>query len=329
MFEGTSRVPPGDDLNNFDFAATIYKPSQAKHGISMSLKTLNYAFKFKSSDFLEIHRSIMEWRGELSVLHNRALSNLFATLAVNMIDRATLNPGAYAGKSPLPEAWSSVWEKQREVKRTGIRNPLVDFEFSISLMPHEGDVYGIVFTERHDWREMWLAKDFVEDFSYWNSGDRPEEFTAEEWENRYATWSALLEQGNYRTPSMCGFYADCTLETEHPTVAQVVAAIPPFEERVRDQARMRVMGAELARRRDEMAATMTEQEKEQIPSMMFGMVPEVESWLRTPDGKSEMDAMTARVSAVLKPEITVADLSNTLPAAPEGATAPSSPDLLL
>ncbi len=283
----------------------------------MSVKALYNGFKFKSSEFTDIHRWIMEWRTELSVLHKAALSKLIATLSVSMIDRAAITPGTNAGKSPLIDTWGSVLDMQKEVKTKGIRNPLVDFEFSICLFPFEGSVYGIVYTERQDWLSMWLEKDFVEEFAYWNSGDRPEEYTEEEWNSRYEIWMSILEQGSHRVPAMCGFNADCTHEYEHPTSEEVLAAVPSFAERVREQARLRVMSEELSRRRDERQASMTEEEKQGRPAEVFAMVTDVERWLKTPEGDVELQAMIARLSSILKSELTRDDLVRDLPTVSE------------
>jgi hypothetical protein len=279
----------------------------------MSIKTLYRGFKFRTNDLLEIHERIMEWRQELEGRHRQALASLFAKLAVAMVDREALKPGTYAGKVPLAEAWSGVWDMQREVKAKGLRNPLVDFDFSISILPHGGEVFGIVYTDQHEWFDLWLAKDFVTEFAYWNSGDAPEEIGAEEWERRGDIWRAILEDNGYRTPAMSGFSAECTRDGLHPTTEEIVASAPSFEYRVAEMARLRTIGEEVSRRAGDQPGEMTDQERRARGARMMELVFEVETWLRSDEGQAALRLDMAAVGAKLKPVIVTDDLASAIP----------------
>jgi hypothetical protein len=279
----------------------------------MSTKTLYRGFKFRTNDLLEIHQRIMEWRQELEDRHRQALSGLFAKLAVAMVDREALNPGSHAGKVPLSEAWSMVWDMQREVKSKGLRNPLVDFDFSISILPYGGEVFGIVYTDQHEWFDVWMTKDFVTEFAYWNSGDAPEEIGEEEWARRGDTWRAILEDNGYRTPAMSGFSAECTRDSLHPTTEEIVAAAPSFESRVAEMARFRTIGEEVRRRAGDPPEDMPEEECRARGARMMELVSEVESWLRSDEGQAALRLDITALRAKLKPEIVKDDLTSAIP----------------
>lgn len=292
----------------------------------MSTKVYN-GFKFKSSDMIDIHTAIMDFRMELEALHLRALAELYAKLAVQMIDKAAMVPGKHAGESPLVKAWENVITRQKEIKKTGGRDPDVDFDFSLSILPFRGEVYGIVYTEKSAWRDLWLEKDFVEDFSYWNNSDRPEGLSKDDWKHRSDVWHDMFGTGIFTVPAMCGFNADCTRESLHPSSEDVLAAVPSFEDRVLYHAINEVAGAEFGRRKAAMERDTPEEEQKFIPSHYFGMVTDARRWLTTEDGKLAVEAEVSRLRTILPPEITREILIGHLPELPKDQTA--EPELRL
>ena len=278
----------------------------------MSTKIYN-GFRFASSDMAVIHGWLMEWRRELETLHLRALAEHYAEFAVTMLDRAVLEPGKGGGKTPLIEAYHDVVGRQREIKKTGHRDPGIDFDFSVSVMPYEGRVYGIVYTERWQWCHLWMAKEFVEDFSYWNASDRPKDISKAEWEHRSDVWHDVLGAGVSRVPAMCGFSADCTHEMTMPTTEQIVEAIPSFDRRVRKHADNAVMTAEFTRRRERLVAETAPEDEKYLPSQMFGLVSQCQLWLGTDEGKALLAPEIVRIGNALKKEVGRDDLIHPLP----------------
>lgn len=287
------------------------------------MKTLSYAFRFKSRDLFEIHQHLMAWRAELRDLHHAAFCKLLGGLAVKMFDEEVLVPGSHAGKMPYMEAITSVWDRQKKVKATNERDPLVDFEFNMVIMPHSTGVYGNIYTEQHAWRDLWLSKDFVEDFSYWSSSDCPDEISEKEWSHRSAVWNEILNSAILSAPSMAGFNADCTHDAMFPRIDEVMSAVPTFAARLKYHAKNAVMNAEFARRSKELAADGPEGQGPQL----LGLAGKVNSWLGTREGRSRIQAEKYRLSGILPEVITREMLIDKigLPV-PEVSDEPTAPD---
>lgn len=254
-------------------------------------------FKFADPDLSVIHRHIMDWRNELRPLQQRATDAFVAEIAINMFDAERMRPGSHTGKSPLMEAISTLWDRQAEVKKTQRRDPLVDFEFTISLMPFEGQVYGITYTEQRAWQTLWMDKPFVLDFCYWDNTDPPEELPEEEWEERGRVWSKILDGAIMTAPSMAGFSADCTHESLMPDSDNVVAVLPTHEERVARRARFATAAARVKTLEAEKGPPATSYE-----GTAYSL--DAMEWLQTEDGRKALDAEKCRIAGILEAEVT-------------------------
>jgi hypothetical protein len=254
-------------------------------------------FKFADPDLTVIHRHIMDWRKELRPLHQKAANVFVAEIAINIFDNERMRPGSHTDKVPLMEGISTLWDRQSEVKKTQRRDPLVDFEFTISLMPFEGQVYGIVYTEQREWQSLWMDKPFIIDFSYWDNTDPPEELPYEEWEERGRVWSTIFDGAIMSAPSMAGFNADCTHDTLMPDTENVVAVLPTHEERAVRRARFAAATAHVERLK-----AAKGQPKTSFEGTEYSL--DAMEWLQTEDGRKAQDAETRRIAGILEAEVT-------------------------
>jgi hypothetical protein len=262
----------------------------------MSTKIYN-GFKFADPDLSVIHSHIMDWRKELRSLHQRAANAFVAEIAINIFDSERMRPGSQAGKTPLMDAITMLWDRQSELRKTQRRDPLVDFEFTISLMPFEGQVYGIVYTEQREWQSLWMGKPFILDFAYWDNTDPPEELPDDEWEERGRVWGEIFDDAIMSAPSMAGFNADCTHDTLMPDTENVVAVLPTHEERVALRARFAAATARVERLKAEKGPPTTSFEGTE--SSLDAM-----EWLQTEDGGKALDAEKRRIAGILEAEVT-------------------------
>lgn len=262
----------------------------------MSTK-IYHGFKFADPDLTVIHRHIMDWRQELRPLQKKATDAFVAEIAVNMFDAERMHPGTHKGKTPLTDAVLMLWDRQAEVKKTQRRDPMVDFEFTISLMPFEGQVYGIAYTEQREWQRLWLEKPFVIDFCYWDNTDPPEELPEDEWEERGRIWNAIFNEAIMSAPSMAGFNADCTHEAMMPDTDNVVAVLPTHEERVARRARFATAAARIKTLEAEKGPPATSYE-----GTAYSL--EAMEWLQTDDGRKALDAEKHRIAGILEAEVT-------------------------
>lgn len=89
----------------------------------------------------------------------------------------------------------ALWRDFRDrVRKEGVRVPIVDTDFSISLIPVNGGLLGIVYTEHRAWYEAWCQQPGVEEFSYWDNADAPDEMAESEWQLREKAWAVLTGQ---------------------------------------------------------------------------------------------------------------------------------------
>jgi hypothetical protein len=98
--------------------------------------------------------------------------------------------------------WNDWRTRQLHVKRTQERDPEVDTEFKLCVYPLPQVIYGSVLTEHEAFYQMWRKLPGVLDWSYWNSTDKDEDVTDEEWEERRAFWDTI------RLPATDGFCID-------------------------------------------------------------------------------------------------------------------------
>lgn len=91
------------------------------------------------------------------------------------------------------EAWRSWADRRQRVLRTGERDPFIDTDFSISLIPAGEHMLGIAYTEHSAWFKAWVALPGVEEFGYWDNADGPEDVPEGEWDARGRAWQVLKD----------------------------------------------------------------------------------------------------------------------------------------
>jgi len=188
-------------------------------------------FKF-TNDLFEIHNEIMKFRHELKIKVDEKITDYFAKECSVLLDSISVGARKLKKRDTIYGIiWKDFSEKEREIEQ-GKRNPAVDFSFGISIIPtKDRKILGIVYTEQQEFLNMWTAKSFVEDYSYWNNTDKPDNISEEEWKERSETWNNILEDF-LGVPSMLGFTADCVQKYGMtPIIENVISKFPSFEER--------------------------------------------------------------------------------------------------
>lgn len=267
----------------------------------MSTKILN-GFRFRSSDLFEIHAIISQWRIILAERHRSDLAALMADMCTDVIDRNAIKPAKFAGKVPYSEVRSEIRTRQKEILGSGSRDPEVDFDFEISVLPHDGAVYGMVFSERQSWIDLWMAQDGVEEYGYWNHVDRPDGVSAAEWKSRAETWNGILRANPAGTPGMAGFTAQCADRFNRPEAEQIMTSMPTFEARVARQAKSAAV---------ERVYVRMEEEKVDM-SNPLSVLMKIDRWLAG-DGAHVLDEERARVETVLSREVSRSMVFDPLP----------------
>jgi hypothetical protein len=261
-------------------------------------------FRFRSHDMFEIHGLIARWRDSLVTFHNDEMAVLLASMCAETIDRNVTEAGRNAGKYPYRDAHQEIRTRQKEILGSGARDPEVDFDFEVSILPHDGAVYGMIFSERSRWIDLWMEQEEVEDFSYWNNVDRPSDISEDEWKERSETWSRILRSNAAGTPGMVGFSAQCTDRFVQPTLADVVDQLPSFEERLKKQSRSSAITRVFYKMKDDGFDLESP----------FAVLRKIELWLDG-EGAHVQQEETSRLAVLLPKQIDAEMLTSPLPQA--------------
>lgn len=198
--------------------------------------------RFTTSDIFDITTRLGAWRGIVRGLTRHSMMDVLAKDIQTEIDVA-MGRGNPLAANMLSKGYNEIQDAQREIKKTGYRNPKYDFDFEISIMPFDGAIYGIVRSEQESWRRKFMASGLVKPFS-WHDNERPSHIPSSEWKAREAIWKKIFE-GDSR-PIAHGFNAELTAqlyEIRNFTKKDIARMMnrKSFEERVRYVAKDHVM----------------------------------------------------------------------------------------
>lgn len=253
---------------------------------------------FRSTDLLEIHHQIMTLRPVIRDLGRVETLAFYAREATQVVDaRATTGKGGKEGQCALAGIWLDLTDRQNEIKRTGRRDPEVDLEFTIVLLPHAGRVYGMYFTERRDWAKALVGEDRIaEAYPYWNNTDPPDGIPCEEWDARGELWREILAADPDGRPGQCGFTVEIFPPSFWPDPEDILPFIPDRTTRLRNAARAIVL--------NRLVKPMYAAGEKPDPVQFFYAAEKV---LRTDEGKAMLAEEEMRLDGIL-PEITVETL---------------------
>lgn len=263
-------------------------------------------FRCSTSSLDEMVKHIAEFRMELAPLAKAHIAEFCARYAVRFIDDHYLRgrddeKGRERMRCPLSAAWSELLDRARKVEREKVRDPEVDVECSITFIPFEGALYGMVFTEQNEFLDRWMQKPFVEDFHYQNRTDRPRNVSEYDWEERSRVWNGIFGSGIFRSaPALVGFAAACvdTLPSA-PMPEEVLPHVPSDDSRLERVAFDIVSGRFM---KEHGAQELSE--RKLWPLAMRAM-----SYIReTEEGRAAVTAEIARLRPLLRTPLTKEDL---------------------
>ena len=193
--------------------------------------TLDAAYSWASALRMEISARGRARDADLLADHAIRRIDLAATLALRPGER-TRDPG-----NPLSAARAEIRGRRRQIRETGCRDPEVDLDFTVTLHPREGAIYGICHSEQSDWIRLVLDTEAVTPLPYWDNTDRPGDVATADWAARRDLWTAILSGDRFGRPSHCGLTVEMTPFPVDPGIEEVVAAQPGFPERLARTAR--------------------------------------------------------------------------------------------
>jgi hypothetical protein len=138
----------------------------------------------------------------------------------------------------ISKAQQDFDDRVREIKKTGYRDPSVDFEVKLMVLPHtiNGTLYGMLFVEHPKLRAMVRRQHWIKDYHYQNQTDRPKSVSAGDWEQRKRIWDDLLPSDD-PAPITHGYTYDLSKpDWMWPRYHSIYRWLPPADYRARELA---------------------------------------------------------------------------------------------
>lgn len=154
-----------------------------------------YGLLFEATDIFVIHEQFKMFRTKLQKLSTERLATLCAERLVAEIDKAVAE-GLPVPANTLSKARRAIDDEQAHIEKTKERNPTVDFDFEVSLLPFEGKIYGMVRCEHAPWISIFKRTVPVKDFSYWDNTDKPSRISREDWNERERVWENIFKDSH-------------------------------------------------------------------------------------------------------------------------------------
>jgi len=213
------------------------------HGYQLTVGTDPFAF-------------IASARAALDPVRDRADAAMLAERAIDIIDRAILDPEPTSDpdpftavmKSPLNRAWSELNDEQSKLKENDWRRDPTRLELAIGLDPLTGRLGVLLFAEERLLIEAFRALPEVEEYGYWNNSDQPDGVTDAQWDERREFWTRVLP--GYDPPSVAmltwalrGAYDAGLMRLANERSPLILQGLPEPDWRARQIARRAVAAA--------------------------------------------------------------------------------------
>ena len=269
----------------------------------MSLR-LYSGIQFASSDFYEVFQQLQSFRSRVAELTIETCGSYLANRITKMVDGAAAN-GEPFGKNYLSEAVNEFLDDVAEIVKTGRRNPAVDYEFKIEIMPFEGRLYGMIFTEQN-WRKELLAQGWASEFGFWDCSDKPDYVSEDEWRERKRIWAGIMAPDYI--PANHGVEMNLTMQLYWPEWEWIEPRFKNFEDRLMDVAKSRAQNAYMVT----ITANATDKEKTDGHAY-FEAFFDAQKWIKTPEGQEAVATEIERVRPLLPRELTRQAVDGSLP----------------
>ncbi len=201
-------------------------------------------FRIRNGSYNSVYDTIQRFRLRALQYASIDYSEVIANSIVDIVDRAQIGDAEaieHCGKS-MESVIRYVTYKNAlrvsEQRKSMERDPIYDYDCDINISPLDDDwIIGFVNCEKDDYYKILLMQDGVEEYSYWDNVDPPQDCDSREWKQRKKDWTGKIgANGNISHQS---FIHKLFSGYDIPTITanRVNAALPTFQERVRSMAK--------------------------------------------------------------------------------------------
>jgi len=207
----------------------------------MSTKIYNGYKMPKSLELLQDF--IMDFRDKAEKVVMHDLTKLTAEMTSYNVDRFFFNSlkEPELADSALQKVMRLIDDEYSKIKKTKERNPTYDFECEISVLVPKGSdkILLLLFTEQKNLKSLFESYEFIDEYSYWNNSDKPDDISDVEWGQRKIDWDKALPGSG--VPARNGLSFELIGEwLPMIDVSEVIKNMPSFEDRCKKVAKERV-----------------------------------------------------------------------------------------
>jgi len=249
-------------------------------------------YRFVNTDIFEINELLKVWRKTVKKLTREKITEIFAYDMIRVIDDAVC-VGNTLPDNPLSGAWLRLEDEQKKQKSSSNK---YDFDFDISIFPHEGQFYGMIFCNQTEWKDEIKQSGMLEEY-HWGDYEKPVNIQQKEWDERGKVWRAIFKDDT--RPSGNSFVVECA-SPKHGyydiTKDEVIerANRIPFEERL-----IRVATDIITAKRSKIVT-----EEQQVDSDWFAFAYGITEWLEGEHGQFAIKVEEAHLAKFLPEKFT-------------------------
>lgn len=268
----------------------------------MSISIVN-GYKLPNMSVLELRRFCSELQERIKPTVAQYKGIVIATIATKVIDILHASPDMV--ESMIDEmniqddnevilvAKLYATNQHRQVRLSGIRNPMFDLSCELIFIPIEGAILALLYTEHHHFAQVVHNHPLTQEYIYFDGGDKPDDISTKDWNQRRKDWTEAM--ADHDVAPMAGFSIQLIgLELFDTPLSEVLKHVPITEVRAYSTARRKLTDTYV---NQGLAADATNED-------IYTKHEEVSAWL---DGDAEgMSILRNEVERVmpLLPEIT-------------------------
>ena len=194
----------------------------------MSTKIYN-GYRMGMVSLLELHQILIKFKQHVRQKQEDGLMGVMAEDVSTWMDLRSLGL-QIKGSTPMFHAWDKLVVRLQKVRATKERDPMIDFDCEVCLIPVRGWVYSLIYTEKSDFKRLWARVSGSEPYPYWNNADAPKSVSSRQWATRGHEWGEAL--GSTGIPADVGMTFAVSGDPPFPQIERIVRFIPSHAKRV-------------------------------------------------------------------------------------------------